>query len=83
MATKLFDSTIGGTVEQALAFIGNILESSTEYSMIGKDLEGKILNRASSVVFGMPGEAIRLGAAEYVLSPAQIAGGICSLMTHR
>jgi len=37
----------------------------------------------SSVVFGMPGEAIWLGAAGYVLSPAQIAGGICSLMTHR
>jgi len=37
----------------------------------------------SSVVFGMPGEAIRLGAAGYVLSPAQIAGGIRSLMTHR
>ena len=49
-----FDSTIVGTAEKALAFIGKILESSTEYSMIGKDLDGKILNRASSVVFGMP-----------------------------
>ena len=27
----------------------------------------------TSVIFGMPGEAIRLGAAQYVLSPAQIA----------
>jgi two-component system chemotaxis response regulator CheB len=29
-------------------------------------------NEATSVVFGMPGEAIRLGAAEHVLSPSQI-----------
>jgi two-component system chemotaxis response regulator CheB len=27
----------------------------------------------TSVIFGMPGEAIRLGAAQYVLSPGQIA----------
>lgn len=43
MATKLFDSTIVGTAKQALDFIGNILESSTEYSIIGKNLDGKIL----------------------------------------
>lgn len=43
MATKLFDSTIVAGAEQAVDFIGNILESSTEYSIIGKDLEGKIL----------------------------------------
>jgi two-component system chemotaxis response regulator CheB len=30
-------------------------------------------DEASSVVFGMPGEAVRLGAVEYVLSPGQIA----------
>ena len=42
MAIKLFDSTIVGTAEQALEFIGNIIESSTEYSVIGKDLDGKI-----------------------------------------
>lgn len=35
----------------------------------------------SSVVFGMPGEAIRLGAAEYVLSPERIVGTIRSLLT--
>ena len=40
-ATKLFDSPIVGTAEQALDFIGNILESSTEYSILGKDLDGK------------------------------------------
>lgn len=34
----------------------------------------------SSVVFGMPREAIQLGAAEYVLSPAQIATAIRALV---
>ncbi len=34
----------------------------------------------SSVIFGMPGEAIRLGAAEYVLTPAQISELIRSLV---
>ena len=50
MTTKLFDSRIVSSAEQALDFIGNILESSTEYSIIGKDLDGKILlwNEGSS-----------------------------------
>jgi hypothetical protein len=42
MAPQLFDSTIVGAVNVALAFIGNIL-ASTEYSIIGKDSEGKTL----------------------------------------
>jgi len=43
MATKHLDSPIVGTAEQTVEFIGNIIESSTEYSVIGKDLDGKIL----------------------------------------
>jgi two-component system chemotaxis response regulator CheB len=35
----------------------------------------------SSIVFGMPGEAIRVGAAEYALSPEQIAELIRSTVT--
>ena len=37
----------------------------------------------SCVIFGMPGEAIRLGAAQYVLPPQQISETICSLVTRR
>ena len=40
---KLFDGSIVSTAKQAVDFITNILESSTEYSVIAKDLEGKIL----------------------------------------
>ncbi|HXB54634.1 MAG TPA: chemotaxis-specific protein-glutamate methyltransferase CheB [Vicinamibacteria bacterium] len=36
-------------------------------------------DEATSVVFGMPGEALRRGAAEHVLSPREIAGLIRSL----
>ena len=43
MATKLFDMAIVGNIQEALDFIGNILESSTEYSIIGKDLDGNIM----------------------------------------
>jgi len=45
MKAKLFDSAIVSNAQEAVDFIGNILESSTEYCVIGKDLEGKILPR--------------------------------------
>lgn len=38
-------------------------------------------DETSSVIFGMPGEAIRLGAVEHVLSPEQISGMIRALAT--
>jgi two-component system chemotaxis response regulator CheB len=34
----------------------------------------------SSVVFGMPGEAVRLGAAQYVLPPERIAGVLAGMV---
>ena len=41
--SKLFDTAIFGNPQVAMDFIANILESSTEYSIIAKDLTGKIL----------------------------------------
>ncbi len=38
-------------------------------------------NEETSVIFGMPGEAIRLGAAKHVLSPSQIVGAIRALVS--
>jgi PAS domain S-box-containing protein len=43
MKAKLFDPTIVRNTEEALDFIQNVIESSTEYSMIGLDTDGKIL----------------------------------------
>jgi two-component system chemotaxis response regulator CheB len=37
-------------------------------------------DQASSVVFGMPGEAVNIGAAKYVLSPEAISGSLVQLM---
>jgi two-component system chemotaxis response regulator CheB len=37
----------------------------------------------SSVVFGMPGEAVRLGAAAHVMPPRRIAHTICALVPCR
>lgn len=36
----------------------------------------------TSVIFGMPGEAIRMGAAQYVLSPREIAEMVQGLIQH-
>src|SRR5438093_980713 len=60
MATKLFDRTLLVSAEQALDFIGNVLESSTEYSVIGKDLDGKILlwNEGASRMYGYEPEEV-------------------------
>lgn len=37
-------------------------------------------NEKSSVVFGMPGEAVKLGAATYILSPEEIADALAALL---
>ena len=54
MVTKLFDSSIASTPEQALDFISNMLASSTEYSIIGKDLDGRIVlwNEGARRIYG-------------------------------
>lgn len=36
----------------------------------------------SALVFGMPGEAVRLGAASYVMPPSAIAVELCRLTSH-
>src|SRR5437867_8883535 len=57
---KLFDRSIVSTPQEALDFIGNILESSTEYSVIGKDLDGKILlwNEGARRIYGYEPEEV-------------------------
>lgn len=42
-----------------------------------------VQDKQSSVVNGMPGEALSLGAANYVLSPEQIAEAVIGLVSHR
>gem|GEM_PF-145188 len=60
MKAKLFDSAIVSNARQAVDFITNILESSTEYSVIGKDLDGKILlwNEGARRLYGYEPEEV-------------------------
>jgi PAS domain S-box-containing protein len=58
---RLFNSVIVGGPQAAMDFITNILESSTEYSIIAHDLDGKILlwNEGARRLYGYePEEAI-------------------------
>ena len=56
----LFDSAIVGDAQEAVNFITNILESSTEYSIIGKDLDGRILlwNEGARRLYGYEPEEV-------------------------
>jgi PAS domain S-box-containing protein len=79
MSTKFLDSTILNTTKGALDFIGNILESSTEYSIIGKDLTGKILlwNEGARRLYGYePEEIIGKLNSDVLHTPEDIAAGI-------
>src|SRR5690242_21861104 len=60
MRSNLFDSSILATAQQAVEFVSNILESSTEYSVIGKDLDGKILlwNEGARRLYGYEPEEV-------------------------
>jgi PAS domain S-box-containing protein len=75
---KLFDSAIVGSGQEAVDFIANILESSTEYSIIGKDLDGKILlwNEGARLLYGYePEEVIGRANSSILHTPEDVAGG--------
>jgi len=78
MSTKPFDSSMIGTAEQAVDFIENVLESSTEYSIIGKDLDGKILlwNEGAHRLYGYEPEEVVGKANSLILHTADdVAAG--------
>lgn len=60
MDTKLMDSAIIGEGADAFDFITNILQASTEYSIIGKSLEGTILlwNEGARRLYGYEAEEV-------------------------
>jgi PAS domain S-box-containing protein len=76
---KLFDGSIVSTAQQAVDFITNILESSTEYSVIAKDLEGKILlwNEGARRLYGYePGEIVGKANSSILHVPEDVAAGV-------
>src|SRR5690242_20677054 len=75
---KLFDNAIVGNAQEAVDFIANILESSTEYSIIGKDLDGKILlwNEGARRLYGYePSEVVGRANSSILHTPEDVAAG--------
>jgi len=78
MKPRLFDSSIVGDPQKAMDFITNILESSTEYSVIAKDLEGKILlwNEGARRLYGYePDEVIGKANSAMLHTEEDVAAG--------
>src|SRR5260370_3245993 len=78
MSDKLVDSHIVGNAQEAVDFITNILESSTEYSIIGKDLDGLILlwNEGARRLYGYePEEAVGKPNSLILHTPEDVEAG--------
>jgi len=76
---KLFDPSIIGDSQAALEFITNILESSTEYSIIAKDLDGKILlwNEGARRLYGYEADEVIGKMSSFLLhTPEDVAAGL-------
>ncbi len=81
MAAKLFDSTIFGTAQEAVDFIVNVLESSTEYAMIGKALDGTILlwNEGARRLYGYePEEVVGIANSNILHTSEDVEAGLPS-----
>src|SRR6266567_4142859 len=77
--SKLFDNSFVGTPQGAVDFITNILESSTEYSVIAKDLTGKILlwNEGARRLYGYePNEVIGKVNSSILHTPQDVKSGV-------
>ncbi len=78
MVTKFFDSSIASTPEQALDFISNVLASSTEYSIIGKSLDGGIVlwNEGARRIYGYEPDEVIGAHASILHAPEDAKSGL-------
>ena len=60
MSVGLFDAGAFATTQDAVAFIGNLVDSSTEYSIVATDLQGVIVvwNEGARRLYGYPSAEI-------------------------
>ena len=60
MRSRLFDSTAIREAQEAMDFMGNVLEASTEYGIIGENLGGEILlwNEGARRMYGYEPEEV-------------------------
>ena len=78
MVAKPFSLAIAGDTANAMDFITNVLESSTEYSIIGKDLTGNILlwNEGTRRMYGYEAaEVVGKANSEILHTPEDVALG--------
>src|SRR5690349_20606197 len=76
---RLFDNSILETPQATVDFITNILESSTEYSVIAKDLDGQILlwNEGARRLYGYePDEVIGKANSSILHTPEDVRDGV-------
>src|SRR5690242_9308158 len=76
---RLFDAEILGKAQNAVDFITNILQASTEYSIIGKSLDGTILlwNEGARRIYGYePEEVVGKTNSSILHTPDDIAKGL-------
>src|SRR5437879_100184 len=76
---KLFDGSIVSTAKEAVEFITNILESSTEYSVIAKDRSWKILRwkEGAGGLYGYePDEVVGKANSSILHAPQDVKAGV-------
>jgi PAS domain S-box-containing protein len=75
-AARLFEAAIAGSASEALDFLVGILESSTEYSIIGIDRQGTIVlwNAGARRAYGYePEEVIGRATSSILHAPGEVA----------
>ena len=78
MKPHLFDHSLVNNTQQAVDFISNILESSTEHAIIGQDVDGTILlwNEGARRAYGYePEEVIGRIDSSLLHTPEDVAAG--------
>ena len=76
---RLFDASVFRDAKEATDFIGSVLEASTEYSIIGKSLDGRILlwNEGARRIYGYdPDEVVGKANSAILHPPEDVAAGL-------
>jgi len=78
MSTRLFDSNVIREAKEAMEFLASTLESSTEYSIIGSDLDGTIVlwNEGARRTYGyLPEEVVGSANSAVLHAPEDVTAG--------
>ncbi|MGA3067207.1 MAG: PAS domain-containing protein [Tepidisphaeraceae bacterium] len=77
--STLLDSTLFSSAAEANAWVSGILDSSTEYAITGKDLQGNIVlwNEGARRIYGYTAEEV-VGKANYLIldTPEDLRAGV-------